>query len=252
MKSAIYKVLRLELIVISLVLFAHQRLEAEVILADGMNTPGNYSGFSFNGSSSMTNPDDTSLLEPLIGNASGGNPGPWLQLTHNHNVERNLGGAPLNGNGNTSIQSIVDQQVFTFNPAISGTIQDISFSLDIDLPISLGTVGFEQLFFTVRSLSTGNAAGFTNITAQPGWQTVTVSGLTNADFSAQDFSGANALSFGFGFTSSGDVTSGAQAISIGVDNFVVTINSIPEPSSTLLVGSMLLLLVARRSRRPTA
>lgn len=243
-RKAVTFVLPTVLVLIS----THVRLSADVILSDGMNTPGNYSGNALN-SSTLTNPDDIGFLEsPSTGNASGGNPGAWLQLTHNHDVERNLGGAPLNGNGTTFLQSFAQRQFFTYSPAVSGPIQDISFSLDINFPVTFGTIGLNQVFFQVGSSSFVNAAGFTKITGGPGWQTITVTGLTNADFSAQDFTGPGNLSFGFGFTSSGDVTAGVQSRSIGVDNFVVSINAVPEPSSLLLVSSMLVAWPARFRR----
>ena len=222
-------------------------LRAGIFLTDDMSNP-NYSIFLFNGSDSLANPDDISSagFAPV---ALGGNPGPRLDVFHEHDVDRDGNGAPLNGDGTVSIQSFLVDQTTTYTPSTNGTIQDISFSLDVLFPVSNSSTRFQQAFFILSDTAGGNAAGFTNISGQAGWQTITVSGLTNADFSGRDFNGSLALSAGFGFLSGGDVTGGLDNLAIQVDNFQVNVNSItavPEPSSLLSCAALVVCGFVRR------
>lgn len=205
---------------------------ADVILLDGMANP-NYTIFHIN-SSSTSNPDDSSFGE-ITGASVGGNPGSQLRLTHTHDVQRDGNNAPLNGNGEAFLQTFITKQAFSYAPSNSGAIADISFSVDINFPVSNGPTAFQQIFFTIADQNSGRAAGFTNITGQAGWQTISVNGLTNLDFPSLNFSGSLPLSFGFGFLSSGNVTAGSDSLFMGIDNFQVSVTAVPEPGSLLLV-----------------
>lgn len=206
-------------------------LRADVIVMDDMLNPL-YSIFSFNNASNGSNPDDLSSagFTPL---GLGGNSGPYLEVLHEHDVQRDGNGDPLNGNGIVSVQSFLVDRSQTYTPSTDGAIRDITFSLDILFPVSSSSTQFDQIFFILENANIGQLAGFTNIAGQAGWQTITVSGLTNADFSGLDFNGVLALSAGFGFISSGDVAAEFDNLSMRVDNFTVSVNAVPEPCSVL-------------------
>ena len=217
------------------------------ILFDNMQNL-NYSGFSLNSSGipgPSANPDDISDIS-FGASIGAGNPAPSFSIVHQHNVERDLGGLPLNGIGTTFLQSSFTNETFTYNPFTEGAFSTVSFSLDVNLPVSSEPAAFDQVFFSIRDQNFLSASGFTNIAEQSGWQTITVSGLTSADFlSSHDFSGPLDLSFGFGFTSSGDVSAGPSAVAFAVDNFRVSITAVPEPVSLLLLTPFALGAVVR-------
>lgn len=123
-----------------------------------------------------------------------------------------------------------------YNPSLQGAIASIAFSLDILPTDAPGGADSSMIFFNVQDSGGGSSAGFTTISPAPGWQTITVTGLTNANYSGRDFAGALDLDFGFGFESFGDVTDGDESISVGVDNFRVDVTVVPEPGTALLVG----------------
>ena len=68
----------------------------------------------------------------------------------------------------------------------------------------------------------------------------------------RDFAGAEDLNFGFGFTSFGNAGFDVEELEISVDNFQVTINSVPEPSSLLMLGGVGIATLARRRRKSIA
>ena len=68
----------------------------------------------------------------------------------------------------------------------------------------------------------------------------------------RDFAGVEDLNFGFGFTSFGNAGFDVEELEIGVDNFQVTINSVPEPSSLLMLGGVGMATLARRRRKSIA
>lgn len=109
-------------------------------------------------------------------------------------------------------------------------------------------MGFDSLFFLVQDSGGGSGAGLTSISASDEWQTIVVSGLTNADFSGRDFAGFTPLSFGFGFLSAGEIFSGDESIQVGIDNFEVRATLVPEPGSALLVALGTALIAVRRLR----
>lgn len=220
--------------------------QALLVLSDDMSSP-DYGGFSFNSADSGSNPDDESTggFGPV---STGGNPDENLEVYHSHELARDGSGNPPGGDGTTLVQSFVNDQSVAYNPSLDGAIGSISFSLDILLTDALGAAHFEEVFFNVQDSNGGNSAGFTSISPAPGWQTITVTGLTNADFSSRDFAGVLDLNFGFGFQSAGDVTPGDELISLHVDNFRVDVTPVPEPGTALLLALGATLLGVRHTR----
>lgn len=133
------------------------------------------------------------------------------------------------------------------NPGLSGAINDISFSLDILYtgPDDFGDFG--PIFFSVNEATGGRFAGFTTISSDPAWQTITVSGLTQADFPTRDFTAFTDFTFGFGFTSGGDIYPADVVLTLGLGNFIVSINTVPEPAGLLALGMVAALVIRRRS-----
>ena len=212
------------------------------VIDDDMSSPG-YSSFSFNRSSSDTNPDDISF-EDKSGISSGGNPGGYLEISHIHDVVRDIDGNPLNGDGSTTVQSFFSNNPVDYTPSLQGGIASITFSLDYRTNDPFSTV-----YFGVSDPNGGMFSGFSGITANGEWQTVTVSGLIDDDFPYMDFLGPEPLKFGFGFISDTDAFSFAETYFADVDNFRVTINQVPEPSFTALPLTAFCGLLLRRCRR---
>lgn len=107
---------------------------------------------------------------------------------------------------------------------------------------------FDSIFFAVAGANGGSFVGFTPISGAPGWQTIEVQGLTQADFGGRDLAGSLDLRFGFGFLSDGDVSFGDETIVVGVDDFAVLVTVVPEPGTALLLGAGMVLLAAQRRR----
>ena len=132
---------------------------------------------------------------------------------------------------------------FSYNPSVDGTIVNILFQIDLQTADDM-----DQVFFFLKDSSGGGSArGFTDIATDGSWQTITSPIFTQSDFALRDFSGSLDLTFGFGYTSTADVNLSDVFYSINADNFSVTINTIPEPSST--IGLMFLGFMGLRRRR---
>lgn len=222
-----------------LAMVAAQATGQNLVLADDMSSPS----YSSNFFTSFSNPDDVSFAG-FIFSGSGGNPGESLIVEHYHDVDRDEFDQPINGDGETFLQSYFTEQSVSYTPSTSGQIASLTFSVDYRT-----TDPFTTIFFDVSDLNGGNSAGFTSLTTDGNWHTLSVSGLTQADFSGRDFSGSDPLSFGFGALSSYDATFDATTFAMDVDNFTVTVNPVPEPTSALLAGLGAAALLLRRRVR---
>ncbi len=212
---------------------------ADTVIVDNMDAP-NYFSFSFNNASGGGNPNDDSFVSfSTLG--SGGNPGSSLRVEHVHQLFDDL------AQPDVSLQSFFLNQANFYNPIGSGAIAELEFSLDYTLESAGAETDIFSVFFVVNDSLGGNAAGFLNITPDGSWQTATVSGLTNSNFSSRDFAGPLDLNFGFGFTSSGELTA-SDSIVLRVDNFRVSVTTVPEPTGACLLIGMTAGLVMRRRR----
>ena len=215
-----------------------------LVLMDDM-TDTSYSEFSFNGFDSGSNPDDVSFAF-WDTESSGGNPGSVFNVFHEHDVDRDGFGDPV-GATDASLQSFFVNDTFSYTPSSQGAINSLSFSLDVKTSDLIDSVYFfvgDSLGGTVAQGFTGD--GFLSITQDGEWQTLTLSGVTQADLGSRDLSGSLPLEFGFGFLSNTDVSGGAETFFLQADNFIVEIDAIPEPSSVLLLSLGMLGILGRR------
>ena len=239
--------LQAPLLALGALLLAAAPATATTVLNDTFDGGTLYSFFNFNSSDSPGggNPDDLSQASGST-SGTGGNPGAGYVVTHTHEVDP-FGSA---GDGSTSIQSFYEEQLVSYNPSTDGAFDSITFSIDI-VNDSFGVQGSNvgSVFFVIHEIGLGgNAGGFTSIPVQAGYQTVSVT-LNQSDFVSRDFAGTGDLRFGFGFSGSGDLFDPftTDTVNVLVDNFVVSVNPVPEPGLALLWGSVA--LVTLRLRR---
>lgn len=213
-----------------------------VVFDDDFSTSGySYSTDFFNLSDPGINDLDLSgATFDIIG--TGGNPGGYFEVTHFHDVDRDEFGDPFDGFTETSVQSYFDNQSVTYNPGSQGAFDFITFSFDyrtIDF-------SFDSAFVSISDANGGNFAGFESLVTDGTWATYEVT-LDESSFSSRDFAGNLDLQFGFGFSTSGVfIEPDAEQFMIDVDNFSVSITSVPEPSSMLSMGLLGFIFLRRR------
>jgi MYXO-CTERM domain-containing protein len=222
------------LLALALVLLAPSA-HADLFIDDDFSSPD----YSFNFVAPLDPTDEsTSSFMDL---SSGGNPTFYRTINHEHDLERNMNGMPVNGTGLVTHQSILFENTDTWQPTVDGEIQSLTFSIDVR-----SSEAAEVYFTFANQLGSGFAGGFTPFTPSVGWQTITVSGLTEADFIGSDFATSDQLKFGFGFFSSDNVTTAPSTFSFDVDNFKLEITPVPEPSVAVLAGLGTIGLLRRR------
>lgn len=217
-----------------------------LILSDNMeNLDFNYDISSLNAADSGVNPDDLSDVN-YTSSATGGNSDGSLTVNHEHIVDPTVD--PYDGF--STLQSTLIENTFTYNPSVDGTILDISFSIDIAT-----SDPFEDVFFLIEDSNTGGGfvvdSAFIMITTDGTFNNYSITGVTQSDIpTGFDFSGSNPLSFGFGFTSSTFVPQFVEdEFAVSADNFEVTINNVPEPSTGVLVILVAGFAILRRRNR---
>jgi hypothetical protein len=183
--------------------------------------------------------------------ATGGNPAAYLQFFHTIVFGDILYSGGIQG-------------TFVYDPRVAGSIEEISLTADLFHPDPGGTAW--QL--VVEQSGTRYFSFPLNIFSQDDWDAVELESLTAASFDTNplagfsgvapdgirpDFSGTAApLTFGMAFGNA--VTAGVGNNTIRLDNFLLEISAVPEPSNALLMGIGLPGLIAfarwyRGSRR---
>lgn len=182
-----------------------------VIFNDDMSDPDYAISFTFTGVSA---PHAATFIQI----PTGGNPNEHLEVLHTHN-----------GNGLVTLQSTLLEQSTTYTPSVNGFVTQVSFSIDLLFPEVPGASLYDEVYFVLSDANGVSRAGYTTIIGQQSWQTVTVTGLTEANFSGIDFEGSLPVSAGFGFVST-RTNEGPINSLINVDNFVVSVVQVPEPN----------------------
>ncbi len=233
------------LLALGALLLAAAPASATTVLNDTFDGGTLYNVFNFNGADSGSNPDDLSSAGGFV-SPTGGNTGASYTASNTFEVD------PFGSTGDTaaSIQSFYEEQLVSYNPSVSGAFDSITFSIDIRNP-DVGNQGsvMGSVFFIVHEIGVGGSAGgFTNIPVDPGYLTISVT-LNQSDFSARDFAGTGDLNFGFGFSGFGDLFDDpftTDTVNLSVDNFVVSVTPVPEPTLAILLGSVALITLRRR------
>ena len=186
-----------------------------------------------------------------------GTPGQALQVTTN-----------ALGNGNVIVAGLINN-IFLYNPLTQGAISSIDASVSKNVSTSLrpGTASLgnnfrpmilqDGIYYFATILGASFSGGST------GYNTLSQSGLTANDFVQFDFAtgtlgtghpnfAGDPLLFGFAHrTSITGLPRRMVSIQADYDNLSLTIHSVPDSSSTLLLlsGSIAILLLAKRKVR---
>jgi hypothetical protein len=218
-----------------------------VVFDDDFDPAFDYNVFWFNNSDPPepdNNPDDISFAEATFTN---GLPNDQMILSHNHDVERDDAGFPLEGDGVTTVQSYVINDDVFYNPSVEGAFTHVTFEFDYltDDP------DFGSAFSAFGQIGAGGSfRGFESVVSDGQWQTYSLT-LSQSDLSAYDFSGESDVEFdfGLGLTSFFDASNGPAEFNISVDNFSVVLTSVPEPNSIAFLGLVGLATLTRRARK---
>ena len=198
------------------ILTGMQGIAGALTIADGNFDPANWTTTTI----ATTGGASHSVSQP----ATGGNPGVYRLMVHS-----------LPG-----LSSIVVAHQFTgasYDPSVQGAISRLDYSedqIEIDPPFAGAAIGAHPAVLQDGTWYYGPDLVFTNLS----WQTVSLSGLTAADFSNAgvhpDFSASGSI-IHFGFTRSNSNTGNSSTVTTsGIDNwsFVVTTASTTALSAT--------------------
>jgi len=169
--------------------------------------------------------------------ASGGNPGSFLQVSNSVNAGL--------------LEAVHLLNTGQYNPATSGGFSRVSFSVDtmnLTFSQSIQPVLFQNgvYWFATGHASTGSGT----------WTTLQFTNLQASDFIVNPFQTATGpldfsatgspISFGFAGANSDFFATSV----VGVDNFSVTLGAIPEPSAyAAFFGAAVLAVAVRRKKK---
>ena len=167
--------------------------------------------------------------------ASGGNPGEFRQVN-------------TISNSFTYMANL--RTAFTYDPSVSGAISFIDWGIDTKNISAFGLgMGYGLAIKQGGNYYGGphNITGSTNFN----WNSLSQTGLSASSFNlnifgsgSPDFSASGGLmTFGF-FTSNGN----AAGISVGYDNFRVSINPVPEPIATPILVAGIVAAMRRKKK----
>jgi hypothetical protein len=184
---------------------------------------------------------------------SGGNPGDYRLLQD------------AVASGPSAVAGVNVYTATSFNPAVSGSISSINFSIDFECPGGGGNCFGQGQGFGVIVHQNGNdyIDNFVGITSVSPWTTFSLDGLLASDFGLlssgsintgtnPDFS-LTGTPIEVGFSNDNSTVTSPFEIDAGYDNFSITINTAtvaPEPTAATLFGVGLAALGLFRPRRP--
>lgn len=232
---------------------------ADVTFFDGNFSPANYTqttSFVTAGATLIAGSQCSGLC---------GNPDPALQIdTYFGDTTLSLGSADL-GFVNTT---------FSYDPSTQGAILSITASVDKNLTVDVtpttasGTLGdtfrpliYQDLTFYLAAIPYLPGVSIVGGTGSTGFQTLSQSGLVAADFLQYDFStgtfyagtpnfAGDPMLFGLGQISSLQGYSSGHFAAV-YDNLQLDLATVPEPSSILLMGTLLLGVAGALKRKLT-
>jgi hypothetical protein len=163
-----------------------------------------------------------------------GNPGPSMVLTF---------GAPTPLAPESVAIAFPIDDVFFFDPATSGPAVSIDFLIDVLPSTVVGTADVDVTLAIIQDepFIVERAGGPSVDGSESGWTTLGQNGLRSEDFVAVD-GGPERPDFGrpfqFGYAFSGEFSTTALSVELGLDNMEVEITTVPELSSFILAVAM--------------
>lgn len=207
-----------------------------ILNLDMSENSGDFVTFHFDNNDTGAYPDvpDVDFSVSHGQGASGGNPGYYQYITNT-----------MTPTGTTSVgqplymHTYTRYNAFSYTPSVSGVINTITFSIDVKSNVDAKTLF--DVFIGEAEYSAGKIA----VAQSDGYSTITAT-YAASDFSPGVLSGTSALRFGFGYETLTTNTGAAQSFTADFDNFVVSINEVPEPATLGVLAAGLLLLKRRR------
>ena len=247
----------LSLAAVTCVLAASPALAATTVFSDQTFNLANYTLGSFKDAAVTVNSYGQTLV--------GGNPGAALQGT--------VSSTGLNAQG---VLFTALENVFVYDPSVSGAITSLDFSLDRFADPTNGGQAVGVGSYSLRLLAQQDAQLYqaTFISGPfgaPGgtWHSLLQNGIAASDFSTLDATnftgsgavgglnfGGDAITFGFAMRGGGTISTLDQTNDLRADNFLLSVNSAtaPEPASwaMMIIGLAGVGGAMRWRRRPAA
>ncbi len=164
-----------------------------------------------------------------VGDQVGGNPAPSTQLFFS---------APGSGGPESFVVAYPFDTDFVFDPVGRGRLESMDFFIDV-LPTEItGTANIEVTLAILQDEVYVASGSGGSVSQGTGWLTVGDGGLLASDFFEAD-GGAGQPDFGrvfqFGYAFMGDYSTQGLNVELGVDNMSVSITTVPEPMSIVVL-----------------
>ena len=174
-------------------------------------------------------------------------------------MQLNVSQTSTNSGGGSDIFGGIQSSALTWNPSTQGAITALDISVDWK-GLSTGGSSYLNVYIFQNGLVYIDPYNSPFVGGLTGWNTQTGSAISSGDINfafGADASGSRnytplnlsatggLISFGFGVS---EGSSGVISNSIGIDNFSVSVTTVPEPSTYALfgLGALALLIATRR------